>query len=77
MTIHLIDYLAYQLHCEISDLRSAPAYKLLHELKKIPVEACTLQEWTECARYLFQTGSDLKDAQVAKAFLLDHVKTLA
>lgn len=73
MEIHLIDYLAYQLHCAVSDLRSLPRYRLLYELNKISAEECTLQEWTDCAVYLSQKVKEFLNVQEAREYLLDQI----
>lgn len=74
MTIHLIDYLAYVMHCEISDLERAPRFKLLYQIEKIPAEACSLTEWTQCADYLYPLKGAFSCSEEARAFLINKIK---
>lgn len=73
MKIHMIDYLAYKLQCNISDLGLHPQYKLFYEVQKIPAEDCTLEEWTECAVYLCHGDNAFGNVQEAKDFLLNRL----
>lgn len=71
MKIHLIDYLAYCSHCNVSDLSSLPQYKLFYEVQKVPAENCTLEEWMDCIVYFSHDKNTFETVQEAKDFLLN------
>ena len=76
MTIHLIDYLSFVTHSEISDLKRLPARILLYNIEKIPASSCSAEEWDQCSNYLFSCASParLHDSGQAKKFLVKELQ---
>ena len=72
MTIHLLDYLAYCMGCDLFTLRAQYPWKLQYQIRKIDAGACTDTEWRQCIDYLFpkQSGSRSADAYTLKQQLL-------
>lgn len=74
--IHLIDALALQLDCFISDLRTA---ERLDDVKqavyRIPEDAYSLKEWTELYTYLTKSNCALPDVSAIKADLVTFTMT--
>lgn len=69
--IHLIDALALQLDCFVSDLRTPDRLddvKLAISL--IPEDVYSRKEWTELYTYLTKSDCDLLDVSAIKAGLL-------
>lgn len=72
--LHLIDVLALQVGCYISDLRNI---ELLPEVKQaisaMPEAAFPLQDWIQLYTYLIQNVCHVHDSAAIKAILLTRI----
>lgn len=69
--IPLIDALALQLGCFVSDLRTADRLRDVKQaVYDIPEDAYSLKEWTELYTYLTKANCTLLDVSAIKAGLL-------
>lgn len=70
LTISLLDYLAYRVHCKyLSDLNDVSGYQLAREIQNIEPAAVPLREWNDALEYLArETPADT--AESAKSRLL-------
>lgn len=73
MTIHLIDYLAYVLHCEISDLRNQAPIALDYQITKINEYEASLDEWIDLASYLTRKEVSFTSVEEAKEYILNVI----
>ncbi|MGI5857038.1 MAG: hypothetical protein ACOX64_11325 [Candidatus Merdivicinus sp.] len=69
----LLEQLAVQQDCFISNLRT-PEYltSVIHELKRIPPEKCSCEEWSSCLSYLFERELSFSSYAEVQAFI-DHL----
>lgn len=73
MTIHLVEYLAHVLNCEISDLRYKPQIDLDYEISRIDAYDVSLSQWQDLAYFL--TGKEIvfNSSNKAKAYILKEI----